>query len=138
MKDRLRSLYTLEFDKILNMLASYAQTAGARERIYSITPDGSDVNGAWKLPHILTLIGCILTVIALAFVFRKKDKKTRTLVIRILIGLILFFEIARRVINFVKGGHDSLNDVLYTLLPRPWCALSCWAMIVAMFVNKKF
>ena len=106
--------------------------------IYSITPDGSDINGAWKLPHILTLVGCIFTIIALAFFFRKKDKKTRTLVIRILIGLILFFEIARRVINFIKGGHNTLNDVLYTLLPRPWCALSCWALIVAMFANKKF
>ena len=106
--------------------------------IYSITPEGSDINGAWKLPHILTLVGCIITVIALAFLFRKKDKKMRTVVIRVLIGLILFFEIARRVINFIKGGHNTLNDVLYTLLPRPWCALSCWALILSMFVNKKF
>ncbi len=61
--------------------------------IYSITPAGSDVNGAWKLPHILTLVGCIVAIIALAFIFRKKDEKTRTLVIRMLIGLILFLKL---------------------------------------------
>ena len=33
MRDELKSLYTLEFDKILEMLADLAQTEGAREII---------------------------------------------------------------------------------------------------------
>ena len=109
-----------------------------RDWLFSNTPEGSEVNGAWKLPHILTLVGCIAVIILFAFVFRKKEERTRKIVVRILIGLILFFEIARRVINFIRGSHVTLNDYLYTLLPRPWCAISCWAMIVAMFANKKF
>ena len=106
--------------------------------IFSITPEGSNINGAWKLPHILTLVGCIAVIILFAFTVRKKDEKVRTIVIRILIGLILFFEIARRVLNFIRHDHVTLNDYLYTLLPRPWCAIACWTLIVAMFVNKKF
>lgn len=106
--------------------------------IFSIAPEGSRINGAWKLPHILTLIGCIAAIVIITFAFRKREEKTRTAVIRVLIGLILFFEIARRVINFIKGGQETWNDYLYTLLPRPWCAISCWALIIAMFANKKF
>ena len=28
--------------------------------------------------------------------------------------------------------------VMRTLLPRPWCAISCWCLILSAFIKKKF
>ena len=44
----------------------------------------------------------------------------------------------RRVLNLIRHEHVTLDDYLYTLLPRPWCAISCWMCIISVFVNKKF
>ena len=100
-----------------------------------------DVNMQWKLPHILVLLTCIATIIAIAFLFRKKSDKTRRIVLWVIAGLILLFEVTRRVKNIiVMSITDSitLDSMLYTLLPRPWCAISCWAIIIAAIFNKKY
>ena len=85
-----------------------------------------EVNGQWGLKHILVLVLCIATIIALAIIFRRRSEKTRKIVITTLISLIFILEIARRIINLVKTTDYTLNGVLYDLLPRPWCAISCW------------
>ena len=36
------------------------------------------------------------------------------------------------------GGEGSFTDYLYTLLPRPLCAIACWSLIIATVFNKKF
>ena len=74
---------------------------------------------------------------ALTLIFRKKSKRSRETVLRVLTVLILIFEITRRVINFAKGEATDFNTTLYVLLPRPWCAISCWLLIIAGVFNKK-
>jgi len=99
------------------------------------------VNMQWKLPHILVLLTCIATIIAIAFLFRKKSDKTRRIVLWVIAGLILLFEVTRRVKNIISMSiTDSitLDSMLSTLLPRPWCAISCWAIIIAAIFNKKY
>ena len=99
------------------------------------------VNMQWKLPHILVLLTCIATIIAIAFLFRKKSDKTRRIVLWVIAGLILLFEVTRRVKNIIAMSiTDSmtLDSMLYTLLPRPWCAISCWSIIIAAIFNKKY
>ena len=99
------------------------------------------VNMQWKLPHILVLLTCIATIIAIAFLFRKKSDKTRRIVLWVIAGAILMFEITRRVKNIIAMSiTDSitLDSMLYTLLPRPWCAISCWSIIIAAIFNKKY
>lgn len=91
----------------------------------------------WGIMHILTLVGCVALIVVLALIFRKKDEKTRKIVLWILVGLILFFEIARRCVNLAKTSDYSLTSILSILLPRPWCAISCWALIISAVVNKK-
>lgn len=103
--------------------------------------DNPSVNMQWKLPHILVLLACIGIIIAVACVFRKKSEKTRKIILWIMVGGILFFEIARRVKNIISlciGNSYDLNDWLYILLPRPWCAISCWSLIIATIFNKKY
>ncbi|MBE5740778.1 MAG: hypothetical protein E7349_08050 [Clostridiales bacterium] len=109
-----------------------------REWIFSIHPEGDGYNGQWKFPHILTLCLCIALILTLTFLFRKKKQGTRELVVKILAIAILFFEITRRIINFAKGNAVDFNSTLYLLLPRPWCAISCWLVIIAATFNKKF
>jgi len=99
------------------------------------------VDGAWKLPHILVLLTCIAITVALAFIFRKKSEKARKIVLWSLVGVILLLEILRRVKNIIAisiTGGATFNDILYILLPRPWCAISCWGLIIAAIFRKKY
>ena len=97
------------------------------------------IDGQLGWLHITVLIFCIGLIVAFALIFRKRSLKTRKIVLWCLVGTILFFEITRRIINLVKmNGGGNFNDYLYTLLPRPWCAIACWSLIIATVFNKKF
>jgi len=99
------------------------------------------VDMQWKLPHVLVLLTCIAAIIAIAFVFRKRSEKTRRIVLWVLAGIILLFEVVRRIKNIsamVMTNSVTFDDMLYTLLPRPWCASSCWAIIISAIFNKKY
>lgn len=97
------------------------------------------VDGQWGLLHILTIVFCVGIIVAIALIFRKKSLKVRKIILWILVGFILLFEIARRIINLVKlDGSGTINDYLYTLLPRPWCAIACWSIIISAIFNKRF
>ena len=103
--------------------------------------DNPSVNMQWKLPHILVLLTCIATIITIACIFRKKSDRARKIVLWVLVGAILFFEVIRRVKNIISmviSNNLALDDWLYTLLPRPWCAISCWSLIIAATFNKKY
>lgn len=108
-----------------------------KEWLFSSYPNPS-ISGQWGIQHILSLVLAIAIVVSIAFLFRGKNEKTRYTVIAILAGLILFFEITRRVINLIKTTDYSINNMLYILLPRPWCAISCWSIIIATIFRKKF
>ena len=104
--------------------------------IYSSYPNPS-INGRWGWLHITVLLLCLVLIVLIALVFRKKSEKTRRIVLAVLAGAILIFEISRRVINLCKATDYSLNSLLYILLPRPWCAISCWGVMLAVVCNKK-
>lgn len=93
---------------------------------------------AWGIAHILTLVTCIAIIFLIAFIFKNKDKSSKKKVLYLLVGLILFFEVARRIVNFVKTDDYSLTNILSILLPRPWCAISCWALMLSALFNKRF
>ena len=105
------------------------------------TMDNPSKPGQWGPLHISVLVGAIAAIVALALIFRKKSDKTKRIVAIVLASLILLFEVTRRSVNIYKivnGGDNSLDHWLYILIPRPWCAISCWTIILAAFVNKKF
>lgn len=108
-----------------------------KDWIFSIHPEGDSYSGQWQFPHIFTLCLSIGIILALSFIFKSKSQKTRNSVVRILALCILFFEIARRVINITKGDVVDFHSFLYAILPRPWCAISCWLLIISAIVNKK-
>ena len=107
------------------------------EWLYSSYPN-PHVNGQFGLAHILTMV-CIAIFVVLSTIFlKKKSQKSKRIVLFVIAMIILIFELARRGINFCKTTDYSLNNVLRILLPRPGCAISCWLVIIAVIVNKKF
>ncbi len=107
-----------------------------REWIFSNYTNPS-INGQWKPLHIITL--CLsIAIIVIISIFCNKNSKRRKIALYTLVSIILFFEISRRVINVIKGNVTDFDSFMYCFLPRPWCAISCWLLIISPLVNKKF
>lgn len=103
------------------------------------------INGRWGPLHILTLLICTACIVGFYFLVKKsaKPKKTKSIILYTLAGAIAFFEITIRFVYFMKLYYfhqPEMNgtDVLWILLPRPWCAISCWLLIACVFVKKPF
>lgn len=107
------------------------------EWILSSYPNPS-INGRWGLLHILVLVFCIGLILLVSLTMRKKSEKAKRIVLWVLAALILVFEVTRRIVNFIKADTLDFNSVMHILLPRPWCAISCWALMLSTIINKKF
>ena len=105
--------------------------------LFSVYPPDSAINGRWGTLHILTLVACFAIILLIAFIFKNKSEKTKQNVILVLAGFILLFELSRRAINLSRGQLDT-HGLLVTLLPRPWCAISCWVMMASSIVKKRW
>ena len=105
--------------------------------LYSRYPNPS-INGQWGLLHILTLVACIALIIGISLIFRKKSSKAKKTIVFTLISIILFFELARRAIGMILMEEYELTNILKLLLPGSWGAISCWTLILAMIVRKKW
>ena len=60
-----------------------------------------------------------------------------------LLGTILFFEIMIRFVHCVKLYRLHLPEMegitwYWILLPKPWCAVSCWALMASALVKRPF
>lgn len=95
------------------------------------------IDGQWGLLHIITLVLIAAIVVAVTLLLKNKGAKTKKTVIWILVGLLILFEVARRVINFCKTDDLSFGNILYILLPRPGCAIASFLVILAACINKK-
>lgn len=106
--------------------------------LYSVYPENSVINGRWGTLHIITVVLCVI-IIGAIWCFNKKSIKTRQNIIIILASLILLLEVSRRIINLTRTGYDfqNITNLLGTLLPRPWCAISCWTVMLASIVRKR-
>jgi len=107
------------------------------EWLYSSYPN-PHVDGQWGALHIITLILCLAIVVTSTLLLRNKSSKARRIFLWVLAAVIIIFEVARRVINLCKTTDYSTNNILRILLPRPGCAISCWLVVIATIVNKKF
>ena len=102
-------------------------------------------NGRWGLLHIMTLLVCVGCVVGFYFLVKhaKNKDRTRNIIVNSLAGAILFFEVMIRFVYFMKlyyfhqEGTESWS-VLWIMIPKPWCAISCWALIACVFVKKAF
>ena len=107
--------------------------------------DNPYFNGRWGLLHILTLVVCVGSVIGFYFLVKnaKNKERMKNIILYSLAGAILFFEILIRFVYFMKFYHfkqpETANwSALWIILPKPWCAISCWALVACAFVKKTF
>ena len=107
-----------------------------KEWLCSSYPNPSK-HGEWGLGHIISLIIIAAFIVVSTLLLKKRSEKDKRLVLLILAGTIMFFELARRVINLCITPNLNLHLVLRILLPRPGCAISCWLVMIAVFLNKK-
>lgn len=103
------------------------------------------IKGQWGPLHIATLLICIALIVAFPLVTKrlKSVEKSRKIVIFTLAALILFFEIVRRIVQFIllsqSGASVNLaHQILEIIIPRPWCAVSCWLLIASVIVRRPF
>ena len=100
--------------------------------------------GQWKMLHIITLVLIIFAIVILTAIVKKSKKENiKYIILYTLSALIIFFEICQRVVYFVRLYYFNVPDMqglnaFWIMIPKPWCAVSCWLMIAAPFVNKKF
>ena len=101
--------------------------------------------GQWQFLHILTLVICVALIFGFYFIakYAKSHEKVKNIIIWTLCGLIIFFEVASRIVYFVRKYHYNAPDMvnctfIWILLPKPWCAISCWLLGASIFVKKKY
>lgn len=101
----------------------------------------------WELPHILTLVICVALILGIYFLvkFIKEEykEKTKKIILWTLTSTILVLEILMRIVYFVRlyNYNDPLMqglDWFWIIIPKPWCAIACWALAACPYVNKKF
>ncbi len=102
-------------------------------------------NGRWGLLHILTLVLCAACIVGFYFLAKRATdpERVKRIIVYSLAGAILFFEIMIRFVHCIKLYYyhqPEMNGVtfLWILIPKPWCAISCWALIACVFVKKAF
>lgn len=103
------------------------------------------INGRWGLLHILTLVLCMVCIVGFYWIVKRSANrdKARSCIIYTLAGLIAFFEIMIRFVYCMKLYYfhqPEMNGtgIVWILLPKPWCAVSCWLLIACVFVKKAF
>lgn len=108
-----------------------------REWIYGMENNPS-VNGQWGLLHIITLIICIASIVSISLIFGKKSEKTKRIILFVIAGVLLYFELTRRIINITNPKTFEKYNILWVMLPRPGCAISVWLILLSPIINKKW
>ena len=103
------------------------------------------VNGRWGFWHILTLVICVACIIGFHYIAKRSadPEKTKRVILCTLGGLIAFFEVMIRFVYFMKLYYFQQPEMagtgtLWILIPKPWCAISCWLLVACVFVKKTF
>lgn len=107
------------------------------EWLFSTYPNPK-VDGAWGALHIITLILCIGFIVTSSLLLRNKSEKIKYYILLSLAIVIFVLGVVRRINGFILADELTVNRVLKILLPRPGCAISCWLVIIALIVRKKF
>lgn len=106
--------------------------------LYGTGFDNPKVNGQWGLLHIITLVICIALIVGLTLLFKNKDEKSKRIVLLVVAGILMFFEVTRRIVNITNPITFTKYNILWVLLPRPGCAISVWLVMLSPLINKKW
>ena len=101
--------------------------------------------GQWGPLHIAVMLSCVALILLFNLIVKHSHnkEKTKKIIVYALVGAIAFFEIMIRFVQCVKLYYLHQPEMegvtmLWIILPRPWCAISCWALIASVFLKKSF
>ena len=101
--------------------------------------------GQWGPLHIATLVTCVMLMVSFTLLVKhaRNPDRTKKAIVFSLVGAILFLEILIRFVRCVKLYYLNQPEMAgltlsWIMLPRPWCAISCWAMIASVWIKKNF
>ena len=101
--------------------------------------------GQWGILHISVMLSCVMLIIIFRLIVKhaRNQERAKKIIIYSLVGAIGFFEVMIRFVQCVKLYHLHLPEMaritpIWILLPKPWCAISCWALIASVFIKKRF
>lgn len=101
--------------------------------------------GQWGILHIATMLTCVALIIGFYHIVKraKNQDRAKKIIVYSLLGAIAFFEIMIRFAQCMKLYYLHQPEMegitlIWIILPKPWCAISCWALIASAFVKKPF
>jgi hypothetical protein len=101
--------------------------------------------GPWRPLHICVMLSCVALILTFRFLAKRArdPEKVKRIVTLSLAGAIAFFEVMIRIVQTVQTYHLHLPHMaevtpIWIILPKPWCAVSCWALIASVFLKKRF
>lgn len=109
-----------------------------KQWLYGTGLDNPKIDGQWGLLHIITLIICIALIISISIIFKNKQCQTKRKILLIISFILIFFEVARRLVNITNPITFEKYNLLWVLLPRPGCAISVWLVMIAPFINRSW
>ena len=77
--------------------------------------DNPSIKGQWGLLHIITLVLVIGIIVTSTLLLRNKSTKAKKTLLWVLVGILIIFELTRRVVNFCKTDDFSLYQVIHQL-----------------------
>ena len=107
------------------------------EWLFSTYPNPK-VDGAWGALHIITMILCAAFIVASTLLLKNKSERVKRTVLLSLAAVIFVLGVVRRINGLILMDEFLFNKFLRIMLPRPGCAISCWLVIIALIVNKRF
>lgn len=100
---------------------------------FFLGPTVNKSNYLYGAPHIITLAIVVAATLFLTLFFSKSTQKVKRRILLIMVGILIVFEVASRVVHLLKGG-SWLSE---TMIPMHFCSIMVWVIIIATLTNNK-
>jgi hypothetical protein len=80
----------------------------------------------------------IVAVVLISINFEQKSQKAKQILLYILAGVLIGFEITSRIVNFIVTPNLSFGAIIKILLPLEICSVAVWVVVAAIFAKRQF
>ncbi len=87
--------------------------------------------------HIIVLVVTVIACIALTLLFYKRSQKTKRILFCTIGGIMLFLELASRIVNLIILDEWTFATVAEKILPMYICSVMVWVFIFAIFTKNQ-
>ncbi|MBQ8908692.1 MAG: YwaF family protein [Clostridia bacterium] len=88
--------------------------------------------------HLIVLALVVVACIVFTAIFYKRSEKAKNILFKVFASILLFFEIASRIVNLIIEKNYTVENIAKILLPMHICSVMVWVFIIAIFTKKRF